>query len=95
MATFAHNLHKRAHARYKEGTARGLLSPSVKPRTGYSGGTLAMTPRSLNLGTSENFSPTHSGNRPFVYPASERRSGTFASAAGLGPLTLSLFLHAL
>src|SRR5829696_9918767 len=29
-AKFAHNLHKRANARYKEGTARGFLSPLRK-----------------------------------------------------------------
>jgi hypothetical protein len=49
MAKFAHNLHKRANARYKEGTARGFLSPSVKPRTGYSGGTLAKMPSSIKV----------------------------------------------
>src|SRR5829696_9850201 len=49
MAKFAHNLHKRATARYKEGTARGFLSPSVKPRTGYSGGTLAKMPSSIKV----------------------------------------------
>jgi hypothetical protein len=49
MAKFAHNLHKRANARYKEGTARGFLSPSVKPRTGYLGGTLAKMPSSIKV----------------------------------------------
>ena len=48
-AKFAHNLHKRAHARCEEGTARGFLSPSVKPRTGYLGGTLAKMPSSIKV----------------------------------------------
>jgi hypothetical protein len=52
---FAHNLHKRANARYKEGTARGFLSPSVKPRTGYSGGTLAKMPSSIKVKFAEFF----------------------------------------
>jgi hypothetical protein len=47
MTKFAYNLHKRANARFKEGTARGLISPSVKPRTAYSGGTLAKTSSSI------------------------------------------------
>jgi hypothetical protein len=41
------------------------------------------------------FFPRTRVNRPFVHPASERRSGTFAGAAELGPLTLGLFLHTL
>jgi hypothetical protein len=49
MAKFAHNLHERGNARYKEGTARGFLSPSVKPRTGQSGGTLAKMPSSIKV----------------------------------------------